>query len=210
MNLFNLHFETILLSIPGIIITIGLHEWTKAVTAYKLGDTSVKTAGRLTPNPVKHMDMLGFLLKALMGYGWSKPIKLNPFSYKDRKVALITIFTIPFLVNILIGIFFAIASTMWLNHTLGSLAFSDINYYIWLALRLAAIANISFALLNFIPIYPLNGSFLLNAVAPRLSLKIASVEKIMQIVLIFFIVIGGASRTFGWLTHQLLGVFMIY
>jgi len=206
--MFGLNFELILLGIPGVIVAITLHEWAKSMTAYKLGDKNVKSAGRLAPNPFKHMDILGFFFKVMWGFGWGQPVKLNPFSYKDRKTALVTVFSVAFLANILIGILFAIASTLWFNQFWMDFFQSELHFRIWQVLRLAAVANVSLALLSFVPIYPLSGSFLLNAVAPKASLKMASIEKIAQLILAFFIILGGAAQSFGWLAHRFLSVFM--
>ncbi|MCL2576017.1 MAG: site-2 protease family protein [Defluviitaleaceae bacterium] len=200
------NFELILLGLPGIIIAIGAHEWAKAVTIYKMGDTSVKAAGRLTLNPFKHIDMLGFFFFALLGYGWAKPVPIKPFAFADRRKALIAIFAVPFLVSMVLGVVFAVASSVWYSHIWQTQALTEFNVRILLMLELVAMANVTFALLNFIPIYPLDGSFLLAAIAPKASLKLAQVEKILQIVLAFAIIFGAVNWIVRPLANGFLGV----
>jgi Zn-dependent protease len=187
----------ILLSIPGVFIAVAVHEYAKSLVAYRLGDTGVKEQGRLTLNPIKHMDILGSIFMAVFGYGWANPVKLSPFSFQNRKKSLIIIFITGFLTSLAVGGIFALAAHLYFDFMWQNLAFEDINFYILWGLSLAARLNIGFALLNLLPIHPLNGSFLISGLTPETGVKIAQAEKILQLILALFIVFGGVNFFFG-------------
>ena len=194
------------MSIPGIIIAVTLHEYIKSLTAYKLGDTNLRNQGRLAFNPLKHMDVLGGIFMLLFGYGWGNPVRFSPFSFTDRKKGMIIIFVMPFLFNILLGAVFFFAYRLFLTNID---LFTFFNHQILIIisgiLLRAVIFNISFAFFNLIPIYPLDGVHLVSAFAPMFGVKIAQREKVLQILLAFFIIFGFAERVFGPLVRLILG-----
>lgn len=71
-------------SLPAVIIGLTVHELAHAYTAYKLGDMTAKNDGRLTLNPLKHIDPLGFILIVIAGFGWAKPVSFNPDNLKNK------------------------------------------------------------------------------------------------------------------------------
>ena len=188
--------RSILISIPGVIIAVTLHEFVKSLTAFKLGDKNVKSQGRLAPNPLKHMDVLGSFFMLLFGYGWASPVRLNPFSYADRKKAMLIIFLMPFLANIVMGAAFAIGLGFLIQGTLlTGLSFETARTIVQILSR-AAVFNISFAFFNLVPIYPLDGTNLVSSFSPMAGIKLAQSEKILQIILAFAIILGLAAMTF--------------
>ena len=194
----NISIQGILMAIPGIIIAVTLHEYTKSLVAYRLGDTNIKTQRRLAPNPLKHMDILGTIFLAIFGYGWASPVRLIPNSFKDRRKAMLLIFVMPFLVNIIVGAAFAVGTSIFLINAiyftgaLGLPAFTTIATI----LNLVAIYNISFALFSLIPIYPLNGTHLLWSLKSAWAVKLSQYEGILKLVLAFFIILGFARVVF--------------
>ena len=202
----NLSIPGILMVIPGIIIAVTLHEYAKSLVAYRMGDVNVKKLGRLAPNPLKHMDILGGIFLVIFGYGWSSPVRLTPFLFKNRKKAMLLIFVIPFLVNIIVGVAFAIAASIFAVNMLGmaDIFGQQAAEYIWRILSFVAIYNISFALFSLIPIYPLNGIHLLAAIKPTWNIKISQYEKILQLALAFFIILTFARQVFEPVVHMML------
>ena len=194
----NLNPISILMAIPGVIIAVTLHEYTKSLVAYKLGDTNIKAQGRLAPNPLKHIDILGGIFLIVFGYGWANPVRLTPFSFKDRKKAMLFIFVMPFLVNIIVGAVFAIMASVFAINSLylpDTFSFEAI-LTVHGILTLTAISNISFALFSLIPIYPLNGIHLLGAIKPVWAVKLSQYQNILQLVMAFFIILGFAAQVF--------------
>jgi len=199
---------SILVTIPGIIIAITLHEYTKSLVANSLGDKGIKAQGRLAPNPLRHMDPLGGIFLVFFGYGWSNPVRLAPSSFKERKKAMLMIFIMPFLANIIAGFAFTIAFNFFDASYFNLQDSINIQTYriIWNILRFIAIYNISFALFSIIPIYPLSGTYLLWAISPPAALKVSQHENILKMLLVFFIVMFFARNVFDPVVHTLIQV----
>ena len=77
---------TKLYMLPGIIIGLTLHEFSHAMVSYKLGDPTPKEQGRVTVNPLKHIDPIGFVALIMAGFGWGVPVQINPNYYKKRRL----------------------------------------------------------------------------------------------------------------------------
>ena len=74
-----------LINLPGLLVAIIFHELAHGYTAYRLGDPTAKNAGRLTLNPIKHIDPVGFLFMLIFRFGWAKAVPINPGYFKNRK-----------------------------------------------------------------------------------------------------------------------------
>jgi len=148
-------------SAVAIILAISLHEASHALAGYLLGDRTAKDAGRLTLNPLAHLDLVGTLLLFVAGFGWGKPVPFNPYNLKNQKwgpamIAMAGPFS-NFLIAILTGFLLkAVLSFTTLAHTNG------------LIVLLAYLIQINIALLafNILPVPPLDGSKLLFALLP--------------------------------------------
>jgi Zn-dependent protease len=83
--------ERTLYTLPGVIIGLALHEWAHAFVAWKLGDTTAKTEGRVSFNPLRHLDPIGLVFIVFLGFGWAKPVRFNPenLSHPRRDRSLI-------------------------------------------------------------------------------------------------------------------------
>lgn len=144
---------------------LPVHEFAHGYTAYRLGDNTAKKHGRLTLNPLAHIDPIGALMIFFIGFGYAKPVPVNIGNFKrdKRKIYMaITAFAGP-LSNILMAIIFtficqAILFTEVYENTL--------PYYICVFLQYTAIINIALAVFNMIPIPPYDGSRIISAVLP--------------------------------------------
>ena len=81
------YFFELLASFLAVIAVISLHEFAHAFVAYKCGDPTAKFSGRMTLNPVKHFDLWGMLCFAVAGFGWAKPVPINPYNFRPRNMA---------------------------------------------------------------------------------------------------------------------------
>ena len=191
---FQSDITSILISIPIAIISVVIHELVKSVAAFKLGDTSIKEAGRLTLNPKKHVDPLGAIFLVIFGYGWSNPVKITPFAYRERKKALLIIFGIPFIVSLLIGIAFLSGLTMWnqvlIRNVLENAENAKFYLSVFNAIFHGATINIGLALTSLIPVYPFNGAFLLNGLSPMTGAKLLRHERIFQTIVALLVIFG--------------------
>jgi Zn-dependent protease len=142
--------------IPAAVIGLTVHEFSHAYAAYLLGDNTAKDLGRVTLNPLKHIDWMGFFLIVIAGFGWAKPVTFNPDNLKNkhRDEILISIAG-PFSNFILALIFFIIARGLYLSEFFNS---TQIGLWIINLIIIWGVINIALFIFNLIPLPPLDGS----------------------------------------------------
>ena len=181
--------------IPGVFIAIMVHEYAKVIVNHRISHDAA-TRPRPRSNPFKFVDILGFLIKLIFGYGWAMPVRLNPFGWRNRNMGMLLIFAMPFAVNIIVG-----STAMILAQIIpGRLYMAGVGVLpasaiYWMLYHIGRF-NFAFAIFNFIPIYPLNGNLLISALRPTWGLKITQYEKVLQIALAFLIILGFAGIIF--------------
>lgn len=153
---------------PAAVIGLTVHEFSHAYAAYKLGDNTAKAEGRLTLNPLKHIDWLGFFLIIIAGFGWAKPVSFNPNNLKNKHRDEIIISVAGPISNFLLAIlFFVIARVLYSTSYFQTSSLEIINLIMtW------GIINFSLFVFNLIPIPPLDGSHIyltfLKEINPKL------------------------------------------
>ncbi|MGI6663979.1 MAG: site-2 protease family protein [Christensenellaceae bacterium] len=168
-------------------IAISFHEWAHAYVAYKLGDPTAKNLGRMTIDPTKHIDPLGALMFVLFGFGWAKPVIVNPNNLKNyrRDDALISLAGVT--MNLLIsfvtyGILFLVNIKAW-----------------WLNFLLSLICNMnmSFAIFNILPVPPLDGFHVATSLFHGKNYKVVNFLQqygyVILLALMFIPIINGTS-----------------
>ena len=149
-------------SLIVIFLTLPIHEFSHGFVATKLGDTTPKYQGRLTLNPLAHIDYLGALCILIFGFGWAKPVSVNMRNFKNPKLGMaITAIAGP-MSNIIVA-FITIILKDFISLFLSS---NTIGYYLCLLCIFIAQINVYLAVFNLIPIPPLDGSRILNAILP--------------------------------------------
>ena len=144
----------------AVLLAITLHELAHGYVAYCLGDNTAKAAGRLTLNPLAHLDPIGALMMFIAGFGWVKPVPVNPFFFKgNRTTGMMLVSLAGPLVNLIV------AYIAYLIFVLGN-GFFD-NAFMNLFLRTCVTLNIYLAVFNLIPIPPLDGSKILAGFLPK-------------------------------------------
>ncbi len=181
-----LSWETIIYSIIAslivIFLTLPVHEFAHGFVAYKLGDPTAKYSGRLTLNPLVHLDVMGAALIFIIGFGWAKPVPVGMQYFKNPKRDMaITALAGPLsnLIMALVMVFLGCLSYFLLNmfYTM-PLALAVVLSSLSSILYMAAYINISLAVFNLIPIPPLDGSRILNAFLPdRIYYRIMQYER---------------------------------
>ena len=174
-----------------LLLCLPLHEYAHGWMAKKLGDDTAWLHGRLTLNPAKHLDLFGTLMILFIGFGYAKPVPVNPRNFKNgkyKKGMALTAAAGP-LSNLMLAVIFCLASQ------LSYMAFlstgSEVLNLIWLLLGIVSFRNIALAVFNLIPFPPLDGSRILDLVLPyKASRFIAMHENIFRWAVILLIFLG--------------------
>lgn len=147
----------LLITAMAAMICIVIHEVSHGYMAYRLGDPTAKNAGRLTLNPLKHMDIMGLVSMALLGFGWAKPVPVNFESLKRYRRDTILITLAGPVSNILLAILFLTAyyAIVWLYLAFGWPGWVE---YVILFFSYGAQLNAGLAMFNLLPVPPLDGS----------------------------------------------------
>ncbi len=187
--------------VVAILIALSFHEFSHALAGYLLGDETAKVEGRLTLNPLAHIDPLGFLLLVLIGFGWGKPVPFNESNLRNQRWGPAIVALAGPLANLVLVIFFGLVFKILMNFT----SLGPENLLIQF-LNLLLILNIILIIFNLIPIPPLDGSKVLFGflASPRYGQFRFFLETRGPIILILLIVLdsfsglGLFSSIFNW------------
>lgn len=202
MILSGLSLIMIIASIPALIIAAAGHEYAHAKAADLLGDPTPRMMGRLTMNPFVHLDLVGSLALIIGGFGWAKPVIVNPTNFKDPRTDDMIVSIAGPMANILMA-FIAYVIMRSLD-VVGLLE----NESLYLVLLLIVVYNINFAILNMMPIPPLDGShILMNFLPLKWQVYIARFSIVSLLILIAILNSPIATRIFVPLQKSILGGF---
>jgi len=180
----------IIISLVILLFSIMIHEVAHGSVAYQLGDPTAKYAGRLTLNPLKHIDPFGTILVPLILvvltagngpiFGWAKPVPVNPFNFRDQKWGSLKVSIAGPLANFFLALVFGLLIRL--------IPLSPTSLYIF---SLIVIYNLLLGLFNLIPIPPLDGSHILFSLLPE---KYNNIKTMLSqygfAILVFFMFLG--------------------
>lgn len=181
----------LLLSVVPALICITLHELAHGYVAYRLGDDTAKRAGRLTLNPLRHIDIMGLLMMIVFKFGWAKPVPVNMWKFKNPKKGMAITAAAGPIANLLIALVF-----LFLYGFLFALLHRPGRSLNWLLemLYITAYLGIALAIFNIIPIPPLDGSkVLFSCISDRSYTKLMYYERYGMIILLVLVLL--LSRT---------------
>ena len=185
----------ILSTLLTIFLVLPLHECAHALVASRLGDDTAKRQGRITLNPLVHIDYVGAALLLLIGFGWAKPVPINPRNFKNPKAGM----AISALAGPMSNLLAAIAAGLLQNGLLalcvnGVLPYGSVADHIFLFFKFLISVNISLAVFNFIPVPPLDGSKILMAFLPNKAIYwIEQRQQMISMILMIVIFMGGLN-----------------
>lgn len=146
---------TKLLTLPGIIVGLSFHEFAHAWVSDKLGDPTPRRQGRVTINPLAHIDWIGFIALLLVGFGWGKPVQIDPRYYKHRRLDEFLVAIAGVTMNLIIAIVLSFPAKAILKaNPAGASALVE---NIYLILMYAVMINIVLMVFNLLPVPPLDG-----------------------------------------------------
>lgn len=175
----------LLVSVPAVLLCLSVHEACHGYMAYALGDPTAKHAGRLTLDPIRHLDPIGTICLLFFHVGWAKPVPVNPGNFKHprRDIALVS------LAGPVSNFLLALVA-LFLYYPL-RLAESSIVMTIALMLYMVAVMSIGLGVFNLIPVPPLDGSKILLSFLPRkYEWKFAQYQQFIQFGLLILLVLG--------------------
>ena len=181
----------LLLSVVPALICITLHELAHGYVAYRLGDDTAKRAGRLTLNPLRHIDIMGLLMMIVFKFGWAKPVPVNMWKFKNPKKGMAITAEAGPIANLLIALVF-----LFLYGFLFALLHRPGRSLNWLLemLYITAYLSVALAIFNIIPIPPLDGSkVLFSCISDRSYTKLMYYERYGMIILLVLVLL--LSRT---------------
>ncbi len=192
------NITTILMNVPATLIALSVHELAHGYVSYKLGDPTAKMQGRLTLNPLAHLDLVGTLLMIFTGFGWAKPVQINPMYYKDRTKGMaitaaagpVSNFILAF-VGMLLGFLLAIVLS---NFGVGMGVVGWILRFTSVFVQL----NLCFMVFNLIPFPPLDGFKIFGTLLPRnFYYKVLQYEQYIIYILMLLSISGVFSSVIG-------------
>ena len=194
--------------LPGIIIGLSFHEFAHAWVSDKLGDPTPRRQGRVTINPLAHIDWIGFLALLLVGFGWGKPVQIDPSYYKNRRRDEFLVGIAGVTMNLLLAVIFSIPARMIVKAFSGA-APSDLVYNVYLMIFYVVSINVVLMIFNLIPCPPLDGWGIITQIF-RLD-KYSWWYKVYQYgtwILLALIVFNVTDRIITPLVSTLLGILL--
>jgi len=191
-----------LVAIP-LLFSVIIHEVAHGWVAYRMGDPTAKRLGRLSFNPLKHLDPIGTLMLFLAGFGWAKPVPVNFNNISDRRKGLIFVSSAGIVANVLFA-FVALLFLRLFSTSSSGIAVTLVYYVVQI--------NITLAALNLIPIPPLDGSkILMGIVSERTRYFLARLEPYGFFIIIAFLYLGILNPLIGlfrWIIVTLIGILL--
>lgn len=187
----------LLVSVPGVLLAITFHEFAHGYAAYRLGDNTAKNEGRLSLNPLDHLDPIGTLMLLFAGFGWGKPVHVNPSNY-TRKLSMekgeaIVSVAGP-LTNILLAFLLALVYQALIKFASAEFLVSTVGTIIKLIIAAAISTNIGLGVFNLIPLPPLDGSKIIMPFLPYNAKQwFRNNEQIFYIIFVVIWITGIAS-----------------
>ncbi|AQS58572.1 site-2 protease family protein [Desulforamulus ferrireducens] len=189
-------WEEILVKVMIILLALPLHEFGHALVAYKLGDNTAYREGRLTLNPIKHLDPLGTLMIFFGPIGWAKPVPVNPFYFNDRKRGMMLVSLAGPGANLLLALLGAVLLGLFNSSPL-------VQYFLYYFM----VINVYLAVFNLLPIPTLDGSKILAGLLPGSQTWLYNLERYAIPILLLLIVFGLLTPIISFFAKPLIQLF---
>ncbi len=189
-----------------IFCTMPVHEYAHALIATKLGDNTPRYSGRLTLNPMAHISPMGAIMIFLCGFGYAKPVNVNPRNFKDPKKGMALTAIAGPISNLIMAFVCIFLATLFANlyNSNPTLLFLAVYYFLYFA----GVVNVNLAVFNLLPIPPLDGSRILQLLIPaKYYFKFMQYERYIVIVVFFLILTGVLSKPLSIVSNLIISLF---
>ena len=189
--------------LPAILIGLTVHEWAHAYAAYRLGDPTARNLGRMTLNPLAHIDPIGFAMLLLVGFGWAKPVPVTPRNFKYYRRDDIIVSLAGIATNLIVAFLFSFV------YVAGILKWGLATNEAFMSIIGSIITiNLTLAIFNLIPFYPLDGSHVAESLLmhkmPRVFMFL---RQYGQWILLALLLSGAVSTVLGYLISTIFSGF---
>lgn len=175
--------------LPAVLIAICLHEFAHGAVSYSLGDPTPKMDGRLSLNPLNHLDLWGTLMLIFLGFGWAKPVSVDARYYKNPKSDMVKVALAGPLMN-----FFVAFISILIRGLMEGMIANSITIYCYRLLDFIALINVGLGLFNLTPFPPLDGSKVVSALLPSDKyFKYMQYEQLGMIIVMILVLTGAFS-----------------
>ncbi|MED1724154.1 site-2 protease family protein [Brevibacillus parabrevis] len=168
MDLFHFDWKTVPFRMIAFVIAFSLHEWAHAFVAWKLGDNTAKNEGRLTINPIPHIDPFGLILILFGPFGWAKPVPINPLQFRgNKRLGIVYVSAAGPLINLVLAILFCIIYILTRYYGVMDGMSEKAAFALKTTLEYCVFINVGLFVFNLLPVPPLDGYKILRFLSPR-------------------------------------------
>lgn len=201
-----MNFLETILYIIAFIIAVVCHEFAHGYAALSQGDPTAKNAGRLTLNPLAHVDPIGLIAMLIFRIGWAKGVPVNPYNFRDRRKSTLIVSSAGILTNLFIAI---IASIILRLITSLNPSYNSFIHYLVYFLFILMWVNVMLGVFNLMPFPPLDGSKILASILPLpVERFIYQNERYLYFILIILIFTGTLSRIIMPIINFIVGILL--
>lgn len=214
----SMNFEMIAIYLIAVFLSMSIHEMSHALVSYAMGDATAKARGRVSLNPFHHIDWVGLLCLLLFGFGWAKPVPVDPSRYKDPKAGMVWTALAGPVSNFVLS-FVCILIFEILVYFTGSFPGTAVGSFLISLLSTTAIMSAGFGIFNLIPVPPLDGARVFWAFLPdREYFRVNNPPAWVTLIFLLLIVSGllngplsiMRSTMIGWMESGALAIVRLF